>query len=96
MIKVIRLQYTYSMKPVREEHMSYFFFISVIIIILVHKNNHVNAQLCPTLWHPTDYTAHGILQARTLEWVAFPFSRGSSQARDQTQVRHIAGRFFTS
>ena len=38
----------------------------------------------------------GILQARILEWVAFPFSRGSSQPRDQTQVSHIAGRFLTS
>ena len=37
-----------------------------------------------------------ILQDRILEWVAFPFSRGSSQARDQTQVSHTAGRFFTS
>ena len=36
------------------------------------------AQLRPTLWDPTDYTVHGILQARILEWVAFPFSRGSS------------------
>ena len=35
-------------------------------------------------------------KARTLEWVAYPFSRGSSQPRDQTQVSHIAGRFFTS
>ena len=42
-----------------------------------------------------DYTVHGILQARILEWVDFPFSRGSSQSRDQTQVSHIAGRFFT-
>ena len=40
--------------------------------------------------------AYGILQARILEWVAFPFSRGSSQPRDQTQVSHIADRFFTS
>ena len=40
-------------------------------------------------------TVHGILQARILEWVAFPFSRGSSQPRDQTQVSQIAGRFFT-
>ena len=39
---------------------------------------------------------HGILQARILEWVAFPFSRGSSQPRDWTQVSHIAGGFFTS
>ena len=34
--------------------------------------------------------------ARILQWAAFPFSRGSSQARDQTQVSHIAGGFFTS
>ena len=43
-----------------------------------------------------DCTVHGILQARILEWVAFPFFRGSSQPRDQTQVSHIAGGFFTS
>ena len=43
-----------------------------------------------------DYTVHGILQARILEWEAFPFSKGSSQSRDQTQVSHIAGGFFTS
>ena len=43
-----------------------------------------------------DYTVHRILQARILEWVAFPFSRGSSQTRDHTQVSHIAGGFFTS
>ena len=54
------------------------------------------AQSCPTLCDPMDYTGHGILQARILEWVAFPFSRGSSQPRDQAQVSRIAGRFFTS
>ena len=43
-----------------------------------------------------DCTVHGILQARILEWVAFLFSRGSSQPRDQTQVSRIAGGFFTS
>ena len=43
-----------------------------------------------------DYTVHGILQARILEWVAFSFSRGSSQSRYWTQVSHIAGGFFTS
>ena len=37
------------------------------------------------------YRVHGILQARILEWVTFPFFRGSSEARDQTQVSHIAG-----
>ena len=54
------------------------------------------AQSCPTLCDPMDYTVHGILQARILEWVAFPFSRGSSQPRDRTQVSHITGRFFTT
>ena len=53
------------------------------------------AQLCPTLWDPRDLV-HGILQARILEWVAFPFSRESSQPRDWTQVFHIAVWFFTS
>ena len=54
------------------------------------------AQSCPTVCDPMDYIVHGLLQARILEWVAFPFSRGSSQLRDQTQVSHFAGRFFTS
>ena len=40
------------------------------------------AQLCPTLCDPMDYTVHGILQARILEWVVIPLSRGSSQPRD--------------
>ena len=53
-------------------------------------------QSCLTLCDLTDYTVQGILQARILVWVAFPFSRGSSQPRDQTQVSHIAGGFFTS
>ena len=43
-------------------------------------------QLCLTLCDPMDYTVHEILQARVLEWVAFPFSTGSSQPRDWTQV----------
>ena len=43
-----------------------------------------------------DYAVHGILQAKIPEAVAFPFSKGSSQPTDQTQVSHIAGRFFTN
>ena len=54
------------------------------------------AQSCLTTCDPIYYTVHGILQARILESVAFPFSRGSSQPKDQTQVSHIAGRLFTS
>ena len=53
------------------------------------------AQSCLTLCNPMNCTVHGILQARILEWVAFPFSRGSSQPRDWTQVSRIAGGFFT-
>ena len=53
-------------------------------------------QSCPTLCDPMDSTVHGILQARILEWVACPFSKGSSQTRDQTQISHIAGKFFPS
>ena len=57
-------------------------------------------QLYLTLCDPIDCSlpgssAHGISQARILEWVAIPFSRESSQARDETQVSHAAGRLFT-
>ena len=56
---------------------------------------------CVQLFETSYTAAHqaplstGILQARILEWVAMPSSRGSSQPRDQIQVSHIAGRFFT-
>ena len=43
---------------------------------------------------PPDSSVHGILQARILECVAMPSSRGSSQPKDRTQVSYIAGRFF--
>ena len=57
-------------------------------------------QPCLTLCDPMDCSppgssVHEILQARILEWVAMPFSRGSSQPRDQTQVSCITGGFFT-
>ena len=58
-------------------------------------------QSCPTLCDPMDCSLlgssiHGILQTRILEWVAVPFSRGSSHSRDRTQVPLIAGRFLPS
>ena len=53
-------------------------------------------QSCPTLCDPMDCIVAGILRARILEWVAFPFSKGSSQPRDRIQVSCIAGIFFTS
>ena len=60
-----------------------------------HKVKGKVAQSCLTPCDPMDYTVHGILQARMLERVALPFSRGFPQARDWTQVSHIVGRFFT-
>ena len=54
------------------------------------------AQSCPTPCDPMDYIVCGILQARILEWVAFPFSKGSSQPRDRTPVSCIAGGFSTN
>ena len=48
------------------------------------------------VYNSRDYTVYGILQARILKWVAFPFSSGFSQPRDWTQVSHITGGIFTS
>ena len=71
---------------------------------MVHKNSKsvcvLITQSCTTLskskdCSPPGSSVHGILQARILEWVSMPFSRGSSQPRDWTQVSHIADRFFT-
>ena len=65
-------------------------YIYIYIYIYINKSIfsiYVNvkakvAQSCLTLCGPMVYIVHGILQARILEWVAFPFSRGSSQPRD--------------
>ena len=54
------------------------------------------AQLCLTLCNSMDDTLYGILQARILEWGAYPFSSESSQPRNWTGVSCIAGRFFTN
>ena len=82
----------------------------IFLTIYVYTNMHtsyyksVSCWSCSTLWtwtcDPMDCSlpgssVHRILQARMLEWVAIPFSRGSSQPRDQTWVSCIAGRFFT-
>ena len=59
------------------------------------------AQSCPTLCDPMycsppGFSTHGILQARILEWVGIPFSKGSSWPRNRTKVSGIAGGFFTN
>ena len=64
----------------------------------------LSLQSCPTLCNPVDCSppgssVHGILQARRLEWVAMPSSRGSSQPKDRTHIScssPIAGEFFTT
>ena len=72
------------------------------ILLIEHLCPIINevAQSCLTLCDPIDCSlpgssAHGIFQARVLEWAAVSFSRRSSQPRDQTQVSCIAGRRFT-
>ena len=60
------------------------------------EDGRLKRKSCLTLCDPVDYTVRGILQARTLEWAAFPFSTRSSQSRDCTQVSCIAGRFLTN
>ena len=58
----------------------------------------VGLQIVPVVnYSASDFMIyHGILQVRILEWVDFPYSRGSYQSRDQAQAYHIEGGFFTS
>ena len=60
-----------------------------------HESESCCSVASNSLW-PMDYTVHGVLQARILEWVAYPFSSGSSQPRNWTGISWIAGGFFTS
>ena len=64
------------------------------------ENESISCSVLSDSCDPMGYSlsgpsVHGILQARILEWVAIPFSRGSSWPRDWTQFSHITGRFFT-
>ena len=71
----------------------------IVLILLILNSKSVAVQwlrLVRPFATPGTYTVRGILQARILEWVAFPFSRGSSQPTDRAQVHRIADRFFTS
>ena len=93
----VQIQYPFMIKNKRERERKTLLKVGIegtcAVLCLV-------AQSCPTLCDPVDCSlsgsfVHGILQARILEWIAIPFSRGSSQPRDQTQASHIAGGFFT-
>ena len=68
-------------------------YVCVCVCVCAHT------QWCPTLCDPMDCSlpgssVYGILQARILEWVAIPFSRGSSHPRDRTSVSCIGGWIF--
>ena len=60
---------------------------------IYHVAHHLSSE--PMDCSPPGSSVHGILQARILEWIAIPFSKGSSALRNQTQVFCISGRFFT-
>ena len=59
---------------------------NIVMCLSILKVKGKVVQSCLTLSHPMDYTVHGILQARILEWIVLPLSRGSCQQRDQIQV----------
>ena len=79
-----------------------------ILLIVAHISGGAVSSLCvlalqscltlcdPTVCSQPGSSVHGILQARILEWVSIPFSRGSSWPRDWTQVSYIASRFSTT
>ena len=63
-------------------------------LVCTHACSVMSDSLNPMDCSPPGSSVHGIFQARILEWVAIPFSRGSSQPKDWTWVSHIVGRFF--
>ena len=63
---------------------------------IAHAVSESNSVVSDSLQCRVSCAVHGILQARILEWVDFPFSRGSFQPRNQTRVSCTAGRFFTN
>ena len=71
------------------------FLMSIFILKHIHNNTLLLLLMSINIYFLKVYFAHGILQARILEWVAIPFSRGSSWPRSWTHVSCIAGRFFT-
>ena len=70
--------------------------LEILILTAEGDNKYEWGEIKNPIMLYLNISVHGILQARILEWVAFPFSRGSSQLRDRTQVSCIAGGFFTS
>ena len=86
-------EYGGSLKTLKRK-LPYMFLKSHSWACIQRKSESEVTQSCPTLWDTMDYSWNS--PVRILEWVAVPFSRGSSQPRDQIQVSYTAGRFFTS
>ena len=100
LIVVITLQSTHISKHYTV-HLKYIQYLFVVYLnkagrSLKMLSESENCSVRPTFCDSMDFTVYVILQARILEWIAFPFSRESSQPRDRTQVSYIAGEFFTS
>ena len=68
---------------------------SSTFVLCAQSSSYVQPIVTPWTVARQAHLSMGILQARILEWVAMPSSRGSSQLRDQTHVCHVAGGFFT-
>ena len=82
----------YQLKEEISPFLLQYLLLSFLIFSRTPKVKVKVTQWCPTLCNPMDYTLHGILQARILEWVAFSLLQGIFP----TQVSCIAGGFFTS
>ena len=65
------------------------------IQLWIYIENIIKTLCDPMDCHLPGSPVHGILQTKIVEWIAYPFSRASSQCRDRTQVSCIAGGFFT-
>ena len=90
----------FSYANIKEAKLCFFSLMFVCVCVCVRVHVRLVTQSHPTLCNTMDHSppassVHGILQARMLEWISFPFSRGSSQPRDWTRVSCIAGGFFT-
>ena len=90
--KIFQWPYLKGLKEIGEISFNYFTTLRIIISTCENESETLSV-VSDSLW---PHTVHGILQARILEWVAIPVSRGSSQPRDRTQVSRIADESFTS
>ena len=97
----LQLDWIYSFYHSGEESYTRSSILGGVLYKIMFSENRESFASSSPFWRPFHFLflcqiALGILQARILEWVAVPFSRGSSQPRDQNQVSRIAGVFFTS